>query len=114
MKTYFTINNRRYEAKEFDFNLVCDLQEMGVDILDIASIRKTPTTIIRSYLALCMDGDKEIAGVEMQNHIVGGGNFDEILNVIMKKMEESDFFQALSKEAEANTQAESKKAKKEK
>ena len=31
MKTYFTLNNRRYEAKEFDFNTVCDLSELGID-----------------------------------------------------------------------------------
>ena len=114
MKTYFTINNRRYEAKEFDFNTICDLQEMGVNILDMSGIRKNPIPIIRSYLSLCMDADKDIAGSEMQEHIVGGGGFTEILDVITKKMDESDFFQALNKATEENTPAGGKKEKKEK
>lgn len=114
MKTFFTINNRRYEAKEFDFNLICDLQEMGVNVLNLSSIRKNPIPIIRTYLSLCMDADKDIAGAEIQEHIIGGGGFDEILEVITKKMEDSDFFQALNKTTEKNTPAEKTEAKKEK
>lgn len=114
MKTYFTINNRRYEAKEFDFNLICDLQEMGVNVLDMTSIKRNPIPIIRTYVSLCMDADKEIAGAEIQSHIVNGGTFEEVLGVITDMMENSDFFQALSKETTENTPADVKKAKKEK
>lgn len=113
MKTYFTINNRRYEARDFDYNLICDLSEMGVNVLDMSEMRKAPMNIIRSYVALCMDAEKDVAGDEIQKHIVGGGGIDEVLNVITKMMEESDFFQALTKEETKNTPAESKKAKKE-
>ena len=113
MKTYITINNKRYEAKEFDFNMICDLQEMGINVLNMSSIRQNPIPIIRAYAALCMDADKDIAGAEVQAHVIAGGGFEEILEVITKMMEESDFFQALNKTAEKNTPAGSKKAKKE-
>lgn len=114
MKTYFTINNVRYEARDFDFNLICDLQEMGVNVLDMSSIKKNPIPIIRSYVSLCMDADKDIAGNEIQQHIINGGTFDEVLGVITDMMENSDFFRALGKETAETTPAESKKAKKEK
>ena len=113
MKTYFTINNRRYEAREFDFNLICDLQEMGINILDMSGIRRNPMVIMRNYLALCMDADKDLAGAELQEHIIKGGTFEEIMDVLTKKMDESDFFQALSKTEEKTTPAGKTKAKKE-
>lgn len=112
MKKYFTINNRRYEARDFDYNMICDLSEMGVNILDMSEIRKNPTNTIRAYVALCMDVEKDIAGDELQKHIVGGGSFDDVMNVMTSMIEESDFFQALGKTAEETTPAESKKAKK--
>ena len=82
MKTYFTLNNRRYEAREFDFNLICDLQEMGINILDMASMRNNPVTAIRAYASLCIGADKETAGEEIQAHVINGGGFDEILEAI--------------------------------
>lgn len=111
MTKYFTLNNRRYEAKEFDFNMVCDLQEMGVDVLNISSLKKNPISAIRAYVSICMGGDKELAGSEIQAHIVDGGDFNEILTVMQEQMGESDFFQALNKGAEEET-PEKKSAKK--
>ena len=104
MKTYFTINKRRYEAREFDFNLICDLQELGIDILDMNSLKNNPISAIRAYASLCIGADKETAGAEIQAHIVGGGNFDEILTAMQQMMEESDFFQALNKGTEEEDQ----------
>lgn len=103
MKTYFTLNKKRYEAKEFDFNLICDLQEFGVDI---EKVRQNPAAAIRAYVALCMDGDKEQAGKEIQDHIIGGGKLDDVSEAMTKKMQESDFFQALNKTTEETTPAE--------
>lgn len=103
MKTYFTLNNRRYEAREFDFNLICDLQEMGIDILEMSGIKNNPLPTIRAYTSLCVGADKEIAGEEIQAHVLNGGGFDEIMQAMQKKMEESDFFQALNKESEEKT-----------
>ena len=115
MKTYFTLNNRRYEAREFDFNLICDLQEMGIDILDMSSLRKNPVTTIRAYASLCIGTDKDVAGEEIQAHVVNGGSFDEILSAMQKMMEESDFFRALNKEPEKETpKSTPKKSKEEK
>lgn len=113
MKTYFTINNRRYEAKEFDFNLICDLQDLGINILDMSNIKSNPTSVIRAYAALCIGTDKEVAGDEIQQHVLNGGNFDDILTAFQKMMEESDFFQALNKTTEEEDQKSTAKKSKE-
>lgn len=107
MKTYLTINNRRYEAKEFDFNLICDLSDMGIDF---DQMRKAPASTIRAYASLCMDVDKDTAGEELQAHIIGGGKLDDIAEIMMDMIGQSDFFQALSPNEETSTRA--KKTKK--
>ena len=111
MKTYLTINKRRYEAREFDFNLICDMQDMGIDILDMTTFKNNPISAIRAYASLCIGADKEVAGMEIQEHVVGGGGFDEILSVMQKMMEESDFFRALNKNAEEKDQPDQKEEK---
>lgn len=103
MKTYFTLNDKRYEAKDFDFNLVCDMQEMGVDMLDMGNLRKNLFPALRVYVALCMEVDKDIAGSEIQAHVIKGGGFDEIMEAMQKKMEDSDFFRALNTTEEEET-----------
>ena len=113
MKTYITINKKRYEAREFDFNLICDLQDLGVNILDIKDMRRTSLLTIRSYVALCMDADPEYAGEEINQHIINGGNMDEITEVFQKMMSESSFFQALGQGEEEETPEKSAKKKSE-
>lgn len=111
MKTYFTLNNRRYEAKEFDFNTVCDLSELGIDF---DKLQQAPAPAIRAYISLCMDADKDTAGKELQAHILGGGSLEEVSKVMTEMIEKSDFFQALSKTTQTNTPAEKTKKEKEK
>ena len=35
----FTVNEKSYKAKDFDFNLVCDLEDMGISL---DQIKKKP------------------------------------------------------------------------
>lgn len=112
MKTYFTINNRRYEAKEFDLNTVCDLEEMGFSIVK-GDYDKKPIALTRAYIALCMDAEKDVAGAEWEEDFTIE-KLNEIQEVMRKNIEEAGFFQELGKETEKNTPAESKEAKKEK
>ena len=107
-KSSFFINKRKYDALEFDFNLICDLEDMGVSI---ERIRKNPASAIRAYLALCMDADKADAGIEIQEHMINGGTLDEIIEVMSSMLENSDFFQALNKGEEEENQPSKKKKK---
>ena len=90
----FTINGKRYNAKPFDFNTVCDLEDNGVSLQEM---QKKPMSMVRAYFALCFNGSKDEAGAEIQAHVIAGGDFNDLYNVMGEEMNESDFFQALSK-----------------
>ena len=108
MDRFFVINGKRYKAKPFDFNLVCDLEENGVSL---AEMQKKPMSMVRAYVALCYNGNREDAGKEIQAHVINGGNFNDVYTVMGDEMNESDFFQALSKKTDEEAPAVEKKAK---
>ncbi len=97
---YFTINGKRYKAPAFDFNTVCEFEEAGISLSDAA---KKPTSMIRMYFALLFDGDKEKAGKELEQHMIDGGTFEELTDAMVKEMNESRFFQAITKNSETTT-----------
>ena len=86
------INEKKYQAKELDFNFLCALGEVGIEIQDIG---KKFFPAIRCYAAYCMGVDSEIAGNEINEHIIKGGSFNDVIEVFNQKAEESDFFRAL-------------------
>lgn len=92
------VNGKEYVAKEFTFNLVCDLEDMGYDLEKMGA---KPMTITRAYFALCAGITEEVAGREIEAHIVSGGDISVISNVMHEQMENSDFFRSLNKGEEA-------------
>lgn len=106
----FTVNGTEYKAKPFDFNLVCDLEDMGISLEEAG---KKPMSMVRAYFGLCVGRGKEYAGKELEAHIIGGGKFDNIITAMSDEMEKSDFFRNLNKTAETEAAtdetAESKK-----
>lgn len=107
MKT-FNVNGKEYKAKAFDFNLMCDLEDMGVSIADMPN---KPMTVVRAYFALCTGKGKEFAGKEMEQHLINGGTFDDVVNTMSEEMEKSDFFRSLNKTEEQKTTKSQSKAK---
>ena len=104
MKT-FTINGKTYVARNFDFNLICDLEDMGIKVEEMG---QKPNSVIRAYFTLCSGVDKAYAGAEMEAHVMNGGDFTEVSEVIYDKMQESDFFRTLNQREEQETQTEKK------
>lgn len=100
MSRFFTINDKRYTAKPFDFNTICDLEDNGVSL---AEMTKKPMSMVRAYFALCFNGDKEKAGNEIEAHVKHGGNFNDIYTVMGEEMNDSDFFRALNQKEEQET-----------
>lgn len=96
----FKVNGKTYKSKEFDFNMMCELEDMGFSIAEFA---KKPTVGIRAYMAVCMDGTLEDAGKEIEEHIVNGGALTPIINAMSSEMEKSDFFRALTKRTTETT-----------
>ena len=105
----FTLNGVTYTAKPFDFDLVCDLEDMGVTF---ERIDKMPMSLIRAYFALCANIDKVQAAALIQNHMINGGKLDDVTNAMSKEMENSDFFRSFQ-QGEEKTSTESKRKPKE-
>lgn len=95
-----TINGKTYPAKEFSYNTLCDLQEMGCDI---TLAKKTPMAMVRAYVAICMGAEKDVAGAEIEKHMMNGGDLTSVSEVLLYKIENSDFFRNLSENAEKKT-----------
>lgn len=101
----FTVNGVTYTAKPFDFDLICELEDMGVTF---DRIEKMPMSLIRAYFALCANVDKQEAADMIQKHMISGGKWDDISDAMGKEMVNSDFFRALDKKEE-QTSTESKR-----
>lgn len=113
MTRTFTINGKLYQAREITFNTICDLEDAGVSLTEI---EQKPISTVRSYFAICLGGNKEVAGQEIERHIINGGSLDEIMTAFREELADSDFFQALTKtaneEATENQEAETKRTRK--
>lgn len=96
MKT-FMVNGKEYKSKMFDFNLVCEMEDLGVSI---EQIRNKPISAIRAYFSLCANLNKNAAGKEIEAHIISGKKLDDVMNIIFEEMENSDFFRVLNETAE--------------
>ena len=107
MNRFFTVNGKKYKAVPFTFNTVCELEDNGVPLQEM---QKKPMSMVRAYFALCLNGDKEKAGKEIEDHVISGGDFNEIYTVMGEEMNDSDFFRALNKKTdEENQQVENEK-----
>lgn len=92
------LNGKEYRNVPLDFNAVCRLEEMGVNISDIDGHMMTAA---RAYAALCMRKPLAVAGKAIEAHIVSGGSMREIFEAFSAEVEKSDFFQALQMQSEA-------------
>ena len=104
----FTVNGKEYKAKAFDFNMMCDFEDMGISIEDMG---KKPMAVVRAYFALCSGRGKDFAGKEMESHLINGGSFDDVVSAMSEEMEKSDFFRTLQQTAEAENGKSKSKAK---
>ncbi len=93
----FTINEKEYKARPFDFELVCDLEDMGIEISEIG---QKQLSFIRAYFGICAGLSKKEAGKQIEAHIANGGDFTELSNIISKEVEKSDFFHSLQKKTQ--------------
>lgn len=95
----FTINNETITAKEFTFNALCDLEDMGIDFSN--AIVHKPRIAMRAYLAYCKGISLDESGKMIEKHIINGGDLTEMNKAILENLEKSDFFNALIAKAKA-------------
>lgn len=91
------INGIEYKNAPIDFNAVCKLEDMGVDI---SNVDGKIMTVARAYAALCMHKPIEVAGKEIEKHVQNGGSLNTIYEVFAAEVEKSDFFRALQKQTD--------------
>ena len=90
MRKEITVNGKTYPAVEVTFNVLCDMDEMGVSIEDL-----DPRHIIRflrAYVAVCMGATPEDAGVEIGSHVMSGGAIEDLIAIMTEAFEEGGFF----------------------
>lgn len=96
---FITLNGRKIRAAECDFNFVAMLSENGIELNQLSK-KMIPT--VRVYVAHCMGVDVEMAGEYINQHVIGGGNLEQIMETLSKKFEESGFFRAISESKTEN------------
>lgn len=92
----FTINGKEYRAKEFDFNTICDLEDLGIDI---TSGKMKGMAFLRAYFSLSSGLPLSVAGKEIEKHIASGGNLEKLSEAIGNAVDESEFFRNLGTDA---------------
>lgn len=97
----FSINGVTYNAKPFDFDMLCELESVGVNI---QNLDKMSMSLLRGFFAVCAGIDKEEAAALIQKHVINGGSIDNITDALAKEMDESDFFRALSEKSQARAE----------
>lgn len=107
MERLITVNGKTFKAAEFTFNTICQLESMGLSLDNISSM---PMSMIRGYIAISAKITAEQAGQEMEQHIINGGNFEDVGAVMSAQIEDSGFFQTLSQKTETVDEQPKKRA----
>lgn len=91
------INNKTYKVPEFTFGVIRRLEENGFPVFDMRNMQKEPFTTIHAFAVVVCDVDSDEADRLIQQHILGGNNFDDIMKAISSAIESSDFFTQMAK-----------------
>ena len=96
MKT-FSINNTVIKARDIDFNMICDFEAEGVSM---DQIQNKPLSVMRLYIAFCADTTPEKVGEMIGMHLAKGGSIEEVFKIFSDAVNDSTFFQSITKKAE--------------
>lgn len=103
-----TINSKDYNLKPIDFNAVCELEDLG---LDVSALKSKSMSTARALLAFHGGISVEEAGKEIMEHFKNRGTIDD-LSELFNHLAESDFFQTIRQPSKAEeTQPSKGKAK---
>ncbi len=89
---YIEINGKEYEIPELDFDAVCELEENGVNLLNMDRKNMKVASVVRGLVAWIMKCDTATASKEIEGHIAGGGNIGDLFVAINEGLSESRFF----------------------
>ena len=89
---YVIINGNRYDIPEVDFDAVCELEEIGINLLNMDKSNLKLATMARGLTAWIMGVDTQTATRELEAHIANGGNIADIITRATESMQRSGFF----------------------
>lgn len=97
--TEMTINEKTYVIAEVGYDLLdhLNMNDLSIEDLNNSKRRISMVTVFVSYVLHC---GREQANREITQHIIKGGNLGELVEGMMKALENSRFFTALMKKAE--------------
>lgn len=102
MKKTFEINGKKYPVKPLTFDALCALEDFGFSIEELFTKQMKG---FRAYLAYCGDmDDVRQAGTELEAHLMNGGTFAELSDVLANEVKESGFFRAFMANTEESNQ----------
>jgi len=103
-----TVNGKTYTLKGIDFNAICELEDLGVDL---NSARSKSMSLIRALLAYHGNMTPDEAGAEIMSHLQNGGKFDDFAPMA-DHLGKSDFFRLFSANKETEVTASKDKTEK--
>lgn len=91
------INGTEYAAPTFTFSDVCQLEEWGIDSINMGA---KPLSLLAGFVSLAVGGKTlEDGEAAIDAHIAGGGKLDDITADLNEAISKSGFFKALAEQA---------------
>ena len=89
-----TINGKEFELRKADFDAVCELEDLGMLIIDI---KDKPFNSIRALVAFVEKCDLEKAGKEVEAHLTNKGKINDF-TPLFEMVRKTDLFRNLSQQ----------------
>lgn len=88
------INNKNYVVPELGFKHMTKLEDMGF-VMDEVLRKNKSFSLVAGFVAIVVDCDREHAEYLCEQHVLGGGSFENIQSAFIEAMEKSAFFKKL-------------------
>lgn len=88
------INNKNYVVPELGFKHMTKLEDMGF-VMDEVLRKNKSFSLVAGFVAIVVDCDRGQAENLCEQHILGGGSFENIQTTFIEAMEQSAFFRKL-------------------
>jgi hypothetical protein len=89
-----TINKQKYEVPELNFRHSKQLELCGVPLYRMNDI-SLMFTIVSAFVSVVVGCDPEYADYLVEQHILGGGNIEDIYKAYIQAIADSHFFKKL-------------------
>lgn len=93
------INGKNYRIPELGFGLVRRLEGYGISLFEL-NIHNKYLSIINAFVCITLNIEPDQADLLLEQHLLGGGSFDNWMVEINEAVENSGFFQAMLKKSQ--------------